>query len=227
MWPSAVILANWLVRGPSLQLGGKRVLELGAGCGLAGLVAAQLQKQQRFETWETEKPCVYLSDFNSTVLHNLENNVSLNDVTGNCRVVGLDFYQQTGTASTWKNMKDEQEEPVDVVLAADVICKATDAVAVASTVHDALKPGGRAYVVCADAAHRFGVEHFATECRKVGLQVTTQDVKDMFGGKLLFLEDLNRTTGYVEGMSLTAFAVTKSPKKFLPRDNCPRKFKRP
>jgi predicted nicotinamide N-methyase len=216
MWPSAVVLAHWLVReASSLQLGGKkRILELGAGCGLAGLVAVRLQRQRSAPGRGADgDPCVvYLSDYNSAVLDNLERNASLNDVTDDCRVVGLDFYQQTGTADSWEDTAGKRREPVDVILAADVICKAEDAAAVARTVHDALQPGGgRAFVVCAGAAHRFGVEHLETDCRRVGLQVATQDVKDMFRGELLSLleEDLHKTTGYVEGMSFTAFTLTK------------------
>jgi predicted nicotinamide N-methyase len=41
LWPSAVGLAEWLSRAPS-QIQGKRVLEIGAGVGLAGLAARAL-----------------------------------------------------------------------------------------------------------------------------------------------------------------------------------------
>ena len=41
MWPSAVVLSRWLVSNPT-ELRGKTVLELGAGCGLTGLVAAKI-----------------------------------------------------------------------------------------------------------------------------------------------------------------------------------------
>ena len=40
MWSAAVILARWLHRHPR-TMAGKRVLEIGAGLGLGGLVAAQ------------------------------------------------------------------------------------------------------------------------------------------------------------------------------------------
>lgn len=65
MWPAAVILSRYLCRHPEV-IRGRRVLEVGAGLGLCGLVAAH------FAT------AVTLSDFNPVVLRALEGNVALN-----------------------------------------------------------------------------------------------------------------------------------------------------
>ncbi|CAM9098890.1 unnamed protein product, partial [Laminaria digitata] len=65
MWPAAVILSRYLCRNPE-AIRGRRVLEVGAGLGLCGLVAAH------FAT------AVTLSDFNPVVLRALEGNVALN-----------------------------------------------------------------------------------------------------------------------------------------------------
>jgi predicted nicotinamide N-methyase len=218
MWPSAVVLSQWLVTNPSV-VRGKRVLEIGAGCGLTGLVAARLQKQYK-ECDNDSDPLmpdgqmqqhqeVILSDFNTTVLQNLQRNVALNNVTEGCSVVGLDFYEQSGTANVWKDMNGVEREQVDVVLAADMICQPADAVGAANTLYDALRPGGRAIVVCADAAHRFGVDIFQSECRRVGLEIVARDVGEMYEGKL-YPSGLEQTAGYVEGMALTMFFLEKA-----------------
>lgn len=65
MWPAAVILSRWLCRNPHV-LGGRRVLEVGSGLGLCGIVAAHMAAD------------VTLSDFNPVVLRALEANVALN-----------------------------------------------------------------------------------------------------------------------------------------------------
>ena len=65
MWPAAAILARWLCQNPHV-LGGRRVLEVGAGLGLSGIVAAHMAAE------------VTLSDFNPVVLRALEANVALN-----------------------------------------------------------------------------------------------------------------------------------------------------
>jgi predicted nicotinamide N-methyase len=225
MWPSAVVLSQWLVTNPSV-VRGQRVLEIGAGCGLTGLVAARLQKEYtkecKYSSNNTNDPLmlmlldremeqeVILSDFNTTVLQNLERNIALNNVEMGCSVVGLDFYEQSGTASVWKDMNGVEQQQVDVILAADMICQSADAVGAANSIHDALLPGGRAIVVCADSEHRFGVEIFESECRRVGLEITARDVGDMYEGKLYSSGGMEQTAGYVEGMSLTMFFIEKA-----------------
>lgn len=207
MWPSAVVLARWLLSHPSLVEQAPRVLEIGAGCGLVGLLAARLRQTS---TMTTVASPVLLTDFNRTVLDNLKANILLNGVEDACATIGLDFYQQTGRKSVgWKDMDGNLQEPVDVVLAADMICQPSDAVAAANTLHDCLREGGCAYVVCADAAHRFGVDHFARECHRVGLSVTATSVADLCEGALLRGPEMELTAGYVEGMNLTMFVVDK------------------
>jgi hypothetical protein len=153
---------------------------------------------------------VLLTDFNRTVLENLEANILLNGVEDACATIGLDFYQQTGQATGgWQDMDGKLQEPVDVVLAADMICQPSDAVAAANTLHDCLRVGGCAYVVCADAAHRFGVDHFVRECHRVGLQVMATSVADLCDGAFLRGPEMELTAGYVEGMSLTMFVIDK------------------
>lgn len=225
MWPSAVVLAGWLVTDPSLVCNdGTAVLELGAGCGLTGLVAACLQQQRRKSSprlvdrtteessASSTSASVILTDFNPTVLENLKHNVALNDITDICDVVGLNFYEQTDNRAEnnqWKDMQGVAHDAVDVVLGADIICQPSDAVAAANTVNTVLKPGGVAYVVCADAAHRFGVDHFAKECQRVGLQVRTRDAREIYDG-LGCQNNLEQTAGYVKSMSLTLFTIRKA-----------------
>lgn len=65
MWPSATILSRWLCRNPD-KIRGRSVLEVGAGLGLCGLVAANIAAT------------VTLTDYNPVVLRVLEANVALN-----------------------------------------------------------------------------------------------------------------------------------------------------
>ena len=86
MWPAAVILSRLLCRHPEL-VRGQRVLEIGAGLGLAGLVAAHLQQTSSKLAEPSSRgsvdgrggaSSVTLSDFNPLVLRALEANVALN-----------------------------------------------------------------------------------------------------------------------------------------------------
>lgn len=42
VWPGAYMLCDYIESDPSINMAGKRVVELGSGCGLCGLVCAQL-----------------------------------------------------------------------------------------------------------------------------------------------------------------------------------------
>ena len=229
MWPSAIVLSRWLISNPRI-ISSKSVLELGAGCGLVGCSAALLisrmisenQKEQHNDRIEEEN-AVIITDVNDLVIENIVQNINLNDVSSIASVAKLDFYNQTGDNHTGKWIAGEicnssttttctdrepEREPVDIILAADIICQPSDAVAASKTIYDALKPGGVAYVVCANAEHRFGVDIFANECEKRHLAVISKDVAEMYDGELLS-EDMNTAAGYIDGMMLTFFEIKK------------------
>mmetsp|Transcript_30183 Transcript_30183/g.43866 ORF Transcript_30183/g.43866 Transcript_30183/m.43866 type:complete len:490 (-) Transcript_30183:233-1702(-) len=127
MWPSAVALSRWITKNPSVVLNagaacnatnggvGGGILELGAGCGLVGLTAATLLRQQLELTTQEEEEekqhdgdsyeggTLFLTDYNPTCLENLIRNIRLNDLgkktesgrtTSPTVVVGLDFFDQ-------------------------------------------------------------------------------------------------------------------------------------
>jgi predicted nicotinamide N-methyase len=240
----------------------KRILEIGSGCGLTGLVAARIVENHQQSIMATKEGAVaesheedseiqhhrrsstpvILSDFNHKVLTNIDKNIQLNGLGKVAKPFHLDFYSQQGTNCNggWKGSElkrtldsssssfekdveypsdhaDTNQPAVDLILAADTICKPSDAVAVANTIYDALVPGGEAIVVSANAEHRFGVDIFEDECKRVGLEVTTMNIADMCDGKLLprdkDSEDpcgIRQTSGFVDGMTLTMFRVVKS-----------------
>lgn len=163
LWPSAVALSEWLLSHPDVLQNSRSILELGAGCGLVGLLAAQLaisNTNYRVDGEATEdggndlNTKIIISDFNSIVLENMKRNIDLNGVQKTTTSQKLDFYKQTGDREYW--VSDDEatpQEQVDLILAADMICQPSDAVAAANSIHDALKPSGKAIVICADGKH--------------------------------------------------------------------------
>lgn len=207
MWPSAIVLSRWLLSNPQ-HIIGKSILEIGAGCGLVGIAAARLISQSSNST--QQKMVVTITDVNDLVIGNIAKNIELNDVKEVASVAKLDFYEQTGQNESGKwleGVSSEYRDPVDVVLAADIICQASDAVAAAKTIYDALVPNGRCFVVCADSEHRFGIEIFQEECEKIGLTATTTNVADMSTD---LLSDCHSTSGYIDGMNLTFYDIQKA-----------------
>ena len=238
MWPSAVVLSRWLVSNPD-EVRGKRVLELGSGCGLTGLVAAKIlrdsepregSKRSLADTVSrpaasTNKPSpsgrVILSDFNETVVKNLRGNIALNRLEGVAEAEGLDFYQQDPGGNGWVTVDGiERTEGADLVIAADVICQPEDAFATARTIASALNEGCKAVVVSADSKHRSGVEKLEEACAAAGsLSVLSKtSVCDYLSPQKHPYdptcspgdEDMEKTSGFVHGMALTMYTILKT-----------------
>jgi len=241
MWPSAVVLSSWLLAHPHV-LFRKEILELGSGCGLTGLVASKIAHTMKMQSLingmseekkidtrlvgagiEKQRHEVLLTDFNTKVLQNLDRNIALNELNSVVKTDQLDFYVQQGDnyMGGWvSGSGNTKRSPVDLILAADVICKPSDSVAASKTVHDALRPGGEAIFVSANAEHRFGIDIFENECKQSGLIVEVIDVADLCEGKLLpqteKCEDpcgIRKTSGFVDGMSMTMFRIRKPNKQ--------------
>ena len=202
MWPSAVILAQYIVDNPHL-VQNKTVIELGSGCGLTGLVAAVMGAKSVIQT-----------DCNDIVLQNLRDNILLNtELLFPCHVSvsKLDFYWPHGedaSSSSSSTGTDDAIDLVSVVLAADVICKPSDSVAVSQSIYNCLLPGGNAYVICANAKHRFGVDSFEVECERIGLEVVKTTALQK-GNTILSMPLLSYCSGYVKEMEFLLFELTK------------------
>lgn len=100
VWDSCDALVQWLIPNAVQYIKGKRVLELGAGCGLTGLACACLGARQ-----------VVLTDVESVVLYSTVLNVDANKGVVPCPVSckTLDWFDPAKT------------EEVDVVLASDCV----------------------------------------------------------------------------------------------------------
>jgi predicted nicotinamide N-methyase len=151
---------------------------------------------------------VIQTDFNETVVKNINQNIQLNGLKGVAEGVGLDFYQQDVSLDGWLDTNGNQRAQVDLILASDIICQPEDAYAAARSIFSALSAGGRAIVVNGDSKHRFGVERFEDACTELGMTLSTTDVGDLYHGRLLS-RDMEKTSGYVDGMTLNMHIIDK------------------
>lgn len=105
LWPVSVLLSHYMAseRGSSL-VRGRTVVELGAGCGLPGMVAAHFADR------------VLLTDGNDVVMDLLARNANKN-VTGRLTTSTFLWGRQDDLA----RILDEMNGNVDVVIAADVV----------------------------------------------------------------------------------------------------------
>jgi predicted nicotinamide N-methyase len=117
LWESAVVLAETLA-GDGALLAGKRVLELGAGVGLAGIVAA------------AHGAVVEQTDYDALAVEVCRDNARRNGVDGRTSQVIADW-------RTW-----QPEARYDLIIGADVLYDADDLQPIARVMTEALAPGG-------------------------------------------------------------------------------------
>jgi SAM-dependent methyltransferase len=119
-WGGAVVLAEDIALDPhSFSLDrATRVLELGAGTGLVGLIAAKVQERLQVHSK------VIATDFYPAVLHNLERNVLDNFPTSEKTSIEV-----VPAALDWQHPVCDPplDEPFDVIFGADIIYEADHA----------------------------------------------------------------------------------------------------
>ena len=131
LWPAALLLAGWLEHRAD-ALAGLRVLELGAGAGLPGLVAARC----------AAVGSVTLTDVVPATLENLRHNCR---GAAGVEVRALDWHACAASEAAG-------EPPVDLVLCADVVYEPTLLPALAATLKAILRRSAAGAAARAEAA---------------------------------------------------------------------------
>jgi predicted nicotinamide N-methyase len=156
VWPSALRLSELCGQARD-EISGKRVVELGCGPGLPGLLCAHLGALS-----------VLLTDFEDAVLDIARSNVTANPDT--CAVTAVARLDWTGDVAAF--VRDHGV--FDVVLAADCVYNSEHAAAVAQVIAALMAPGEEtvAVVVLGDRKGRRGVEQFESASTDLNLHVT-------------------------------------------------------
>lgn len=148
LWDSSIALARWLLAHGVPWVANRSVLELGSGCGLAGLAAA------------CEAQRIRLSDGEARLLPNLRFNADqLIDVP--VEVAHLNWSDTPDKLST-------QHGTWDVVIGADLVYSSGSVVPLARAVASLLKPGGT-LIMCSPSG-RHGLEQLVEALRAVGMR---------------------------------------------------------
>eukprot|EP00742_Colponemidia_sp_Colp-10_P005997 GILJ01006418.1.p1 GENE.GILJ01006418.1~~GILJ01006418.1.p1 ORF type:complete len:254 (-),score=19.35 GILJ01006418.1:49-810(-) len=169
LWESSLLLARWVYQNKQLW-SGKRVAELGSGCGLAGLCLCKF----------TDCQSVLLTDYQAQTLSNLRHNLNVNFgddycvahhnatkgscrlCSTNCNVVELD----------WR--EDSSLPQVDVVFGSDLVYAGTPVQALCDTIDRLLSPTGVAHIVLPDS--RQNVNEFLALIAQKGFQVERESM---------------------------------------------------
>eukprot|EP00051_Salpingoeca_urceolata_P018554 m.261129 g.261129 ORF g.261129 m.261129 type:complete len:279 (-) comp19222_c0_seq4:82-918(-) len=148
VWAASLVFARWIV---SLRqrLAGASVCELGAGCGVPGLVTGLC----------TDANEVLVTDLFAHTVDNLRHNVSLNlDLEGKVSVAAVDWARR----HTWPG------GPFEVLLGCDLVYDAQVVPLLVDVVMGLLAPGGTLFYVCGSG--RQGTEELFAALQTKGLK---------------------------------------------------------
>eukprot|EP00931_Biecheleriopsis_adriatica_P044015 TRINITY_DN25145_c0_g1_i1.p1 TRINITY_DN25145_c0_g1~~TRINITY_DN25145_c0_g1_i1.p1 ORF type:complete len:283 (+),score=77.65 TRINITY_DN25145_c0_g1_i1:26-850(+) len=171
VWPGALTLADLLRERQQELLGATEVmLEIGAGCGLAGLCAASLLAELPVLSSGARR--VILTDGPEAVMENLQWNVEANvDRVG--RLVHLE-----AARLAWEELLDGSVAPpveeVDLLLGSDVIWGGRGPM-VAQVARRLVKPGG--WLAISAQKGREGLDEFEAVLRGVGEELHGPDFR--------------------------------------------------
>ena len=192
LWKAAVMLSWELVRNPS-WCEGRRTLEIGAGVGLCGLLAARLGATR-----------VVLTDFEHPLLDSLCAAVEDNGLGGVAEVAKLDWIREAEEAAAAaeqesgrrasENENDASSasatgrgwgtlgsgETFDFVFGSDLLYERTHAEVLPAVVKRRLAPGGRCRIVGA-VRDRALLDALQANVRAVGLEVFEHHLDDNHG----------------------------------------------
>lgn len=185
-WRAAKTLSRALVAGAS-DVAGKRVLELGAGCGMCGLVAARLGASS-----------VTMSDFEEPLLDALERSVAMNGVE-NARVVALDWTKEVAGEDTPSSVPSRALDSLarfDLIIGSDVLYESQHARALAACVARRVSPGGECVLVNA-VRYADLFDDFLVACADAGLHV--EDINLESRGKTSWHDGAERALRLTRG----------------------------
>jgi predicted nicotinamide N-methyase len=178
LWGASIALSMWLAQQPGL-LDGARVLELGAGLGLPGLLAASIGR-----SCPTDGPQkVMLSDVHNPLLQIMRDSIRVNSLNELAKVSRLD----------WDEFRAKHKPVIqryDVIIGADVVYPREglpESLAAAALAH--LEPAGVLYIM-QHGEHPIGGDSF-----------TTRDGWTEFVAKLEAAGDVQRLPFYVAARS--------------------------
>ena len=128
LWEASVVLSRYCLKHNSL-FQNKKIIELGCGCGLLGI---SILKEIPVESYT-------FSDYNSSVLNNLKDNLKLNEISTKDKKIEI-------TELDWKNHEKLTPNEYDIIIGTELIYKGGAILELAKVISKILKPEGKCYI---------------------------------------------------------------------------------
>ena len=156
VWCASLVMARWLASSSMVdRMKGKRVLELGAGCGIPALAAAV----------HGSPASVAITDLNPETIDNILHNIGLN---------GCDKEVVTAASIDWGDESTYPPEKLDVVVCSDCIYQKDIVPLLKRVVAGLLKPNGTFLYVAPDGG-RDGLPEFIAAMKADGFECVREE----------------------------------------------------
>ncbi|CAE8612017.1 unnamed protein product, partial [Polarella glacialis] len=187
LWPSSIVLAKELLRRPHL-VAGKKVLEVGAGCGLLGITAGRLARS------------ILITDGDEEVVRNLEFNIETNKHVWLSKCPDMPR-EVSARQLRWEDVLESpwtEDQRAEVIIASDIIYGNWGDV-VAKAFLNLLAPGGLV-LMAASEDRRSGVRVFQEHLEMKSFRVLETKLSEPLGDFRIY-ECRGPSLEQVEGIS--------------------------
>ncbi|CAB9496213.1 EEF1A lysine methyltransferase 3 [Seminavis robusta] len=172
IWAASIVMARWMAQQMAPKFKGKRLLELGAGCGVPGLAAA----------FYSDATKVFLTDVNPTTLDNLHYNIALNN--NNHDDNSTQKQQQPASWNdrlhampiNWEDPNTWPKEKIDYIIGSDLIYQESIVPILKTVILGLCQGQGTFLYVAPDTASEIGRD---------GLAEFIQEMKETDGCELI------------------------------------------
>eukprot|EP00002_Diphylleia_rotans_P029744 TRINITY_DN6075_c0_g1_i11.p1 TRINITY_DN6075_c0_g1~~TRINITY_DN6075_c0_g1_i11.p1 ORF type:complete len:366 (+),score=73.73 TRINITY_DN6075_c0_g1_i11:59-1156(+) len=188
IWPAARFMSRFIHENPDF-VRNKDVLEIGSGCGLVGLVAAQYANK------------VWMSDYQEKILQTITNNIEKNGLEEKACVRLLDWYD------CCKEDYQPFHEPFDAIIGADIVYEVAHVKGLMAVLARYLSQDGVLYAVSAN--EREGSRELFRAATQAGYHVLALKVPHDIREQVY---DMSRGDDHQQGLwnSFEFFSIFKS-----------------
>ena len=169
LWEASIVLSRYSLK-HSQYFQNRKIIELGCGCGLLGI---SILKEIQVEKYS-------FSDYNSSVLNNLKDNLKLNGISLNDKNIEI-------KQDDWKDYEKMTSNEYDVILGTELIYKGGAILELAKVISRILKPDGKCFISM--PKERSMTKTFLDYCENEGLKwksLAFNEINDEDEKKYLF-----------------------------------------
>ncbi len=196
LWEASVVLSRYTLKHNQI-FENKKIIELGCGCGLLGI---SILKEIPVEKYT-------FSDYNTSVLNNLKDNLKLNGISFDNKKIEI-------KQDDWKNYEKMAPNEYDIIIGTELIYKGGAVLELAKVIGKILKPDGKCFISM--PRQRAMTKTFLEYCENEGLKwksLAFNEINDEEEKKYLFCpvikNDKNKIFEDLSKMDLMLYEINK------------------